>query len=365
VSRASGAGPRGPRERAREGAAAGTESPRILIVRLGSLGDLVHTLPAVAALRRARPQSEIDWLVDAPHKPFLELVPVISSLVVLNGRSIGAWMAARRMLRAKRYDVALDFQGLVKSAALARLSGAKQVIGFDRAALRESMAALFYTERVNVGEGTHVIRKNLRLAAALGATADGLEFPIGPVSSATVATLAAAGDRSFVLINPGAAWPNKRWPPARFGEVARLLHAQHAVSSVVAWGPGEQAAAEEVVRSSGGAARLAPATGLQDYVALARLARLVISGDTGPLHLAAAVGVPAVALFGPTNPARNGPWAPEDTSLSEYTACRCHYQRRCHEAPAQWCLARISVDQVVSAAGDRLRRASAAAGPQR
>ena len=335
-------------------------SERILIVRLGSLGDLVHTLPAVTALRQARPHREIDWLVDAPHRGFLELVPVISSLVVLDGGSAGAWMAARRHLRARRYDVALDFQGLVKSAALARLSGAKRVIGFGRAALRESLAAMFYTERVNVGEGTHVIHKNLRLAAALGAAVDRLEFPIGPVHAPVVEDFAASGDQPFVLINPGAAWPNKRWPPSRFGEVASLLLAQQGLLSVVAWGPGEQSAAEEVVRSSNGAARLAPATSLQDYIALARHASLVISGDTGPLHLATAVGVPAVALFGPTSPARNGPWVPEDISLSEYGTCACHYQRRCHETPGNWCLARISVAQVMSAAVDRLRRSGAA-----
>src|SRR5262245_51753628 len=125
---------------------------RALIVRLGSLGDLIHTLPAVAAIRRAHPSLEIDWLVDDVHAELLELVPVISSIVRLPSRTVRAWLQVRGELRARHYDVALDFQGLIKSAALARLSGAKRVIGFDRPSLREGAAAPFYSERVAVDE---------------------------------------------------------------------------------------------------------------------------------------------------------------------------------------------------------------------
>src|SRR5260221_11995583 len=149
---------------------------RVLVVRLGSLGDLVHALPAVSAIRRAHPDAEIDWLVDAVHREFLALVPVISSIVVLRDRTVAAWLETRRFLRTRHYDVAIDFQGLLKSAALARLSGARRLIGFDRGSLRESAAAPFYTERAEVGEGRHVIEKNLRLAAALGAKTDTIEF---------------------------------------------------------------------------------------------------------------------------------------------------------------------------------------------
>jgi heptosyltransferase-1 len=330
-------------------------SDRILIVRLGSLGDLVHTLPAVSALRRAHPASQIDWLVDAPHREFLELVPVVSSLVVLEDRGAGAWLEARRRMRARGYDVAIDFQGLVKSAALARLSGARRVVGFDRRALRESLAAAFYTERVEVGEGTHVVHKNMRLAAALGATATDLEFPIAAVESSAIEAFVAAQATPFALINPGAAWPNKRWPAERLGEVARRIRDHHGLASVVLWGPGEEAAGKSVVDAAGGAARLAPPTGLKDLIALARHARLIVSGDTGPLHIAAAVGVRAVALFGPTNPARNGPWDPNDISISRYASCTCHYERRCRHDAAGWCLGTVTVDEVMAAIDRRLR----------
>jgi lipopolysaccharide heptosyltransferase I len=340
----------------------GRQGPsKILIVRLGSLGDLVHTLPAVAAIRRAYPRAEIDWLVDAPHRPFLEMVPVISSLVVLRERGARGWLEVRKVLRSRAYDVALDFQGLLKSAALARLSGAKRVVGFDRAALREGAAAPLYTERVPVDEGQHVIRKNLRLAAAIGASSDDIELPITPPASSVVDAFVGALAGPYALLNPGAAWPNKRWPPDRLGAVARWLRERHGLVSVVLWGPGEADAAGAAVAASAGTARLAPETSLPDLVALARGARLMISGDTGPLHIAAASGVPIVALFGPTNPKRNGPWDEADISLSRYADCDCHYERRCRREAAAWCLGSITVDEVTAASDERLRRAGHAA----
>src|SRR5689334_16932226 len=138
---------------------------RLLVVRLGSLCDLVHTLPAVAALHHAHPDMAIDWLVDRVHREFLELVPILNSIVTLESASARGWLAVRRRLRARRYDVAVDFQGLLKSAALARLSGARRVVGFGRSALREPAAAWLYSERADIGEGRHVIEKNLALAA--------------------------------------------------------------------------------------------------------------------------------------------------------------------------------------------------------
>ena len=332
---------------------------RILVVRLGSLGDLVHTLPAVAAMRRTFPEAAIDWLVDGPHRDFLELVPVISSLIVLRDRTARAWLDVRGQLRARAYDVALDFQGLLKSAALARLSGARRVVGFDRASLRERTAAPFYTERVEAGEGQHVIEKNLRLARALGVEAGRYEFPLRPVTSAAVDSVAARAGAPLALINPGAAWPNKRWPPDRFGAVARHLRTRHGLAAVVLWGPGEADLAEEICARSDGTAIAAPATTLPDLVAAARVARLIVSGDTGPLHIAAALDVPAVALFGPTNPRRNGPWHPDDISIERYDSCDCHYERRCRHDVSRWCLGTITVAEVTSAVDARLAKVAA------
>jgi lipopolysaccharide heptosyltransferase I len=330
------------------------DGPRLLVVRLGSLGDLVHTLPAVAALRRARPDTAIDWLVDRVHQDFLELVPVVSSVVTLDAPTVRGWLGARRTLRARRYEAAIDFQGLVKSAAIARLSGAARIVGFERAALREPAARWLYTESVQVGAGRHVIDKNLRLAEALGAQPQVREFPIADVASAALDALRADVVSEFVLLNCGAAWPNKRWPPDRFGQIAKWLHDRRGLRSVALWGPGESALAADIVRTSGGAAIAAPATGLRDLVALARAARLMISGDTGPTHIAGAVGTPLVVIFGPTDPARNGPWNDQDVVVSRYDTCGCHYQRRCHRPPDGWCLQHVDVEQVQRAIDARL-----------
>ncbi len=328
--------------------------PRLLIVRLGSLGDLVHTLPAVAALHRARPGAAIDWLVDRVHQDFLALIPIVSSVIVLERPTIGGWLDARRVMRARRYEAAIDFQGLVKSAALARLSGAARVIGFDRASLREPAASWLYTERVHAGEGRHVIDKNLALAAVLGAQASPRAFPIAEVTSAALDRVRASGISEFALINCGAAWSNKRWPADRFGLIAAWLRQKHGLASVALWGPGEADLATEVVRVSGGAAVAAPATGLRDLVALSRAARLMVSGDTGPTHVASAVGTPVVAIFGPTDPARNGPWDVRDVVVSRYDACDCHYERRCHRSSGNWCLLQVHVEHVQHAIDVRL-----------
>jgi lipopolysaccharide heptosyltransferase I len=326
---------------------------RLLIVRLGSLGDLVHTLPAAAALRDAHPAADIDWLVDATHREFLELVPVLSSIVTLRDRTAIAWYAARAELRARAYDAALDFQGLLKSAALAWISGARRVLGFDRESLRERTAAPFYTERVAVGETGHVIHKNLRLAAAVGARTDRVQFPLR-VPEPAVASRAEQHAEPFALLNPGAAWPNKRWPPDRFGRIARHVRDRHGLAAVILWGPGERPLAEAVAAASAGAATIAPETSIADLVTLMRRARLMVSGDTGPTHIAAALDVPIVALFGPTNPERNGPWSPADITLSGYEACVCHYERRCRLPNAEWCLGRIPLEDVTAAIDRRL-----------
>lgn len=336
---------------------------RLLVVRLGSLGDLVHTLPAVAAIRRARSDAQIDWLVDAVHREFLDLVPVIDRVVALGERSARGWLAARRDLRERHYDVALDFQGLLKSAALARLSGSARVLGFDGEALRERAAAPFYTERVEVGERGHVVFKNLRLAAAVGAEAERLEFPIAVIDSPAATAIASQGHARIALVNPAAAWPNKRWPSDRLGAVASHIRSRHGLTPVVLWGPGERELAEAVVAASRGAAIVAPQTSLRDLVALSRMAGLIVSGDTGPTHIAAAVGVPVVALFGPTDAGRNGPWRDEDVSLSRYGACECHYQRRCRLDAGRWCLATISVDDVIEAVDRRMAAAAAGRRP--
>jgi ADP-heptose:LPS heptosyltransferase len=306
---------------------------KALLVRLSSIGDVVHTLPALAALHRHG--WEADWLVEPPSRVLLDDNPLLARVVMApprKGFGWGAALEAARSLRARGYDIALDFQGLWKSAAWARASGARRVVGWAPGARREPASALLVGERVERTSGGHVIDKNLALLRPLGIEALGLrEFPL-PLSAGSVARvdagLAELGEGAFAVLNPGGGWASKLWPAERFGELARGLRGQ-GLLSIVSWGPGEEALAGRVVAASAGAAVRSFPTTLLDYVELARRARLVVAADTGPLHLACAVGTPVVALFGPTDPARNGPFAPEDVVVRRTPACAPCYSRGC------------------------------------
>jgi lipopolysaccharide heptosyltransferase I len=326
-----------------------------LIVRLGALGDLIHTLPAAAAIRSAFPETRIDWLVDERHRELLDLVPIIDRRLAIRTSSAASLVEAIRELRRTRYDVAFDFQGLLKSAVLARASGASRVIGFPAPLLRERTARVFYTETAGV-DAAHVIRKNLSLLQAVGIQHSPIEFPIEirkPEIAGTAGNRLGIGDREpFAIMNPGAAWPNKRWPTVYFAEVAASLKKRHGLSSVVLWGPGEERLAQDVVDASQGAAALSPQTTLADLVSLARAAVVMVSGDTGPIHVAGAVGTPLIGIYGPTSPERNGPWASRDLTASRFDLCQCRYQRQCHAK--SWCLLEISPREVIDLVDERL-----------
>jgi len=328
----------------------------VLIVRLGALGDLVHAMPAVAALRATWPEASIDWLVDGRYAALLELVPGLNRTVVIGGRGGRPVPSVIRDLRRARYDLAIDFQGLLKSAALARFAGARETAGFIAGQLREPLAGLFYTRRIPADDSGHVVRKNLSLVEALGAGVREVTAPLTVTASAVPGQVRQllgidAGAR-FAAINPGAGWPNKQWPADRYGAIAAHLRARHGMPSIVTWGPREHALAADVVAASGGAARTAPSTSIADLVELARAAAVFVAGDTGPMQLAAAVGTPVVGLFGPTNPLRNGPWNADDTWVSRFDDCECHHKRRCRrETP---CVNTITVEQVADAVDRRL-----------
>lgn len=337
---------------------------RFLIVRLGALGDIVHAIPVAAALRRAFPTARIDWLVSGKHREVLDLVPVVDRRLSIKDRNGAAggtsFLAAIRAIRGAEYDVALDLQGLIKSALIARLSGARRVIGFNRKYAREPLAGWFYTEQHDPGgdgiyaaaETRHVVDINLGLLSALGVTEVRPEFPIEARDSLVARQIAERAGGRYALLNPGAAWPNKRWPPARLAALASALRSRRALPSVVLWGPGELDLAKEVVALAGGAAMMPPETAIADIVALARGAAVMVSGDTGPTHLAAAVGTPIVGIYGPTRPERNGSWQREDEIISRAAICRCHHLRSCRVE--RMCLLDVTVEEVLAAVERRL-----------
>ena len=340
---------------------------KILIVRLGALGDIVHAIPVAVALRKAFPDAQIDWVVSAKHSEILDLVPALTRRIILNDRAnvVGgtSLRAAIVELRRTRYDVAIDLQGLMKSAIIARLSGARRVVGFNARYARESLARWFYTDVHDPGgeglyapsETRHVVTINLGVLAVLGVTAGPAEFKIDAVESPDVSRVIEQAHGTFALLNTGAAWPNKRWPAPRLAELAKRLYARRAVASIVLWGPGERALAESVVTMSDGAAFLAPQTTIADVAALASAATVMVSGDTGPTHIASAMGTPIVGIYGPTRPERNGPLGQDDEVVSRASTCACHHLRECRLE--RMCLLDIEVAEVLEAVERRLAAA--------
>jgi heptosyltransferase-1 len=340
---------------------------KLLIVRLGALGDIVHAVPVAVALRAAYPDAQIDWVVSAKHRPVLDLVSVLDRHIVVDDRGQGTgglpMTAAIGELRRTGYDVAIDLQGLMKSALLARLSGASRVIGFTSRYARESLASLFYTERYDpggpglfaAGERRHVVQINLGILSQLGIEVAAPVFGLRAPQSVTVANAIARAGRWFALLNPGAAWPNKRWPAERFGALAPALRERHGLASIVLWGPGEHTLAEDVVNASGGYATLAPPTAIADVAALAGAAAVMVSGDTGPAHIASAMGTRFVGIYGPTRPERNGPLGHSDQVVSRAPVCECHHRRQCRRR--SMCLLDIETDEVLDAIGRRLTAA--------
>ncbi|OYT71140.1 MAG: lipopolysaccharide heptosyltransferase I [Chloracidobacterium sp. CP2_5A] len=341
----------------------------ILIVKLSSIGDVVHAMPAVAALRRAFPAARLTWAVERLAAPLLLGAPGLDDVVVLDTRrwrrQWRAWDTYRQVaaslaqLRAFPVDVALDFQGLMKSAAVAWYSRARRRIGFATEALREKPGRFAYTEQVAVDRREHVIQSNLRLAATLGAPLpETYEFWLPPLEAeqARIAgQLAAHGVAgAFALLNPGGGWVTKRWPPADFGRLADILWQRHGLASVVSYGPGEEPLAKAIRDATQRAPVASFPTTLREYLALAKRATVFVGGDTGPLHLAAAAGTPIVGLYGPTAAERNGPFSRHDQVVGLDLPCRadCH-RRTCQQ---HICMT-MSVALVAQAVEARLRGA--------
>jgi heptosyltransferase-1 len=300
---------------------------RFLIIRLSSLGDIIHTIPAFAALRKRYPSASIRWLVEEKERPILELVDGIDEIIVSGSPG---W---RTRLRG-RDQVALDFQGLLKSAILARLSGARERLGFGRPNLREKAAAIFYTKTlVPFSENGHVIRKNLKLLSLAGVETQEIDFPIDVPASLTetvrakVEAAGAASGRKLILFNVGAAWPTKRWPAERWAELLGELR-REPLSPLLLWGTEAERSAAEAVASRTGTP-IAPFLGIPEVFALLKSSALLVSGDTFAFQAACALDVPVVGIFGPTAPARNGPFKERDkTAYHEISCSRC-YRRTC------------------------------------
>jgi heptosyltransferase I len=353
------------------GAANDPPIKKLRLVRLSAMGDVIHTLPAAQALREAFPQAEIGWLIEerwaellcAPgtprrgsrsaQRPLADWVHTVKlkqwQRSLFSFSTLQQIATAVNDVRSMHNDIAIDLQGAIRSAVFTRWSGARIVYGAVEP--REAPASLWYTRPV-ITRGEHVVEQNLSLVEAVTQKKIAvlrIEFPRDDRAENDVAAkLAENKIGQFAILNPGAGWGAKRWPAERYGEVAAQL-AERGLHSIVNYGPGEDELAHQVEAASRGTAR-AMKTSISELIALTRRACLFIGGDTGPMHLAAALSVPVVAIFGPTNPARNGPYGTRSIVLRNPASLTSHARR----AEPDEAMLDITTESVAAAAHELL-----------
>jgi heptosyltransferase-1 len=328
-----------------------------LIIRLSSLGDIIHTLPAFSALRKKFPKAKISWVVEEKGKEILDLVPGIDKTIVAH---IEGWQIYTKKfwkeISILKKDIknedqyAIDFQGLIKSGFIAFLSRAKRRIGFHRKNLRESLAALFYTARLEeVPETIHVIDKNLKLLKLLGINEKNYEFPLVLPDELIKSVkqelqkIGYDGEKKLVVLNVGAAWKTKRWFPENWVELIKMLKPMDQFSLILWGNEEEKALAEEIHEKTH--IPLSPDFSLKEVMALVKESSLLVSGDTFALQVACAFSRPVVGIFGPTNPRRNGPFQPQDKVAFHEIECSYCYKRSC---PSLECLKIITPKEVAA-----------------
>lgn len=327
---------------------------KILIIKPSALGDVVHSLPFLNALGERFPAAEVHWLVFRPFEPLLRDHPMISKLWVVDKdawRRISSlrdsWKDLRRLLaglREERFDLVVDLQGLLRSGLLCGATRAPLRLGFLEG--REG-SPLFYTHRVRGGTDCHAVERYLKVAGRLGASTDRIDYRLvgAPHGSRLLDSLPPV----YVVMAPSAGGEAKRWPEENFGRLAAELP----WPSLVISGKSDAGLAERVAAASGGRAfSLAGRTSLNEMIEVIRRAKVFISNDTGPMHIAAALGVPVFAVFGPTSPQRTGPHGPGHTVVTAGLACSpCFRRKKC----SHWvCMERITVRQVLSAVESRM-----------
>lgn len=339
---------------------------KILIIKLGAIGDIVYALPSLAVMREAFPDADIAWAVEKKSAEILRGNPFIDDLLEVDTRRLRGRIAignfselGRQVREIKRngFDMALDFQGLLKSATIAKLSGAKRRWGFARRDLREPASRVFLTDTVKIPPGTHVIAKNLTLASeALGIPPvdNVLKFPIATNDEhrREAAKVIERVGPGFAILNPAGGWVTKLWPAERFGRLADWIWERHGLVSLIVTGPKENELSAAAERGSQSGKLVAVQPSLKGFFELAKRAGVYVGADTGPTHLAVAAGAPVVGIFGPTEWWRNGSPNPQDICVERLDiGCRvdCH-RRKC----SNWICMDISVESVSAAVDRRL-----------
>jgi lipopolysaccharide heptosyltransferase I len=333
-------------------------TPRILLCRLSALGDCIHTLPVLCALRQAMPEAHLAWLTQTSSAPLLAGHSALDELITVERGYLRSFAKVRELrdeLRARKFDITIDPQSLTKSSVAAWLSGARQRIGFAGPVGRE-LAPWLNNVRVRA-TSAHAVDEHLELLAPLGIRSPEVRFDL-PHNAGAMARMQEFLHANYIdeplVIHPGAGWDSKLWPHLRYAEVAGALHERLGVRTVVAWsGKVLQRWANEIVARAGGSAIAAPETTLPQLVALLRCARLYLGSDSGPLHMAAAVDTPCVSLFGPSRPEHNGPYGTGHVVLQAYYQAGTTRERK---AAVNEAMRAISSEMVIQACDGLLRQ---------
>lgn len=341
---------------------------RVLLIKLGAIGDIVHTLPSLAAIKRQRPDVHITWAVERRSAEIIRGNPLIDRILELDTRAMREGSVVEDILpevkrqiaplRDLEFDVAIDFQGLLKSGLVAKLSGATQRWGFSRRHLREPASRIFLNRTVRIDGRSHVVRKNLALAEAVFGPFPQelqLEFPISTNKEhkAEADQLIEDAGAEIALLNPAGGWVTKLWHAEKYGQLADRIWEDHGLRPVVVTGPAETEIAERVLTASRSGKVITAEPTLKGFYELAKRARIYIGGDTGPTHIAVAAATPIVGIFGPTEWWRNGSPNKADLCVERLDIeCRidCH-RRTC----SNWICMDIPPESVLRAVAERLR----------
>ncbi len=341
---------------------------RILIVKLGSIGDIVHTLPSLAAIKKSLPNAKVSWVVENRSAEILKENQLLENLIIIDTKflretkSFAELQRQKRLLKVENFDIAIDFQGLIKSAFIAKISGAKKRFGFARKSLREPLSRFALTNTFEVDSGINIIEKNLTLLKkSLGivvpANAIDFEFPIFTNQShkdEAAGIIQRAGE-NFTILNPAAGWKTKLWSAENFGKLADKLFEEKGLTTVLTFAGKEESLAERVIAASTTKKIVKAKLSLKGFYELAKRAKIYVGGDTGPTHLAVAAKCPVVGIFGPTEWWRNGSPFPDDICVGRTDIdCRvdCH-RRTC----GKWICMDIDVQRVFRAVETRLKMA--------
>ena len=323
---------------------------KILIVKPSSLGDVAHTLPFLNALTKCFPEAEIHWVIAQGFEGLLEGHPMIHRLWVIKKDSWKKIQNARhtiqeikvlfKKLKLEKYDLVIDLQGLLRSGVITAATGSPVRIGFKEA--REG-SRVFYTHTVEGGKDIHAVDRYLKIAEFLGCDISDICFPFPSIESSSAFSLQPSAFNSpdgYAVIVPGARWKTKRWPAEKFGKLASLL----SIKSIIVGSKSDKDIADQIVsHSKGKSLSLAGRTTLKELIEIMISARFVISNDSGPMHIAAALGVPVYAIFGPTDPIRTGPYGEGHTVIRSDTPCAPCFKKSCDDMK---CMKRVSADKV-------------------